>query len=217
MIVASGSGTGADAGNGTDEVGNAHGYWALAEPLTTQGLEDANRRLALELGADARCADPPRILRIPETLNFKDAPPREVLLRHCTSSRHQLDEILARLPVRPDAASTRSLGLSACPRQGDDPLLAIEPARYVRALLSRQPGRNSKIHCPFHDDETPSFHVYRTPERGWACFGCVTPSGKPLGGDIYTLASLLWKVPNHGHHFFELRDRLDPLFEIRRD
>ena len=71
--------------------------------------------------------------------------------------------------------------------------------------------------CPFHDDRTPSLHVYPTAERGWACFGCETPDGKPLGGDIYTLASRLWNIPARGASFFDLQARLDDVFTIHRD
>ena len=82
-----------------------------------------------------------------------------------------------------------------------DPLLEIEPARYVRALTGANPQRHGKIHCPFHPDNTPSLHVYHSPERGWTCFGCTRADGRPLGGDIYTLASLLWGIPATGRGF----------------
>jgi hypothetical protein len=86
----------------------------------------------------------------------------------------------------------------------------------VRLLTGREPDRSGKIHCPFHEDSRPSFHVYNTPERGWTCFACTTPSGRRLGGDIYTLASLLWGISNRGRDFLELRTRLDDVFAIHR-
>jgi len=92
----------------------------------------------------------------------------------------------------------------------------IAPARYVKALTGREPTRQGKIRCPFHPDATPSLHVYRSSERGWTCFACTGPDGRPLGGDIYTLASLLWGVPASGREFLELRARLDALFGLRR-
>jgi hypothetical protein len=88
----------------------------------------------------------------------------------------------------------------------------------VRVLIGREPGRDHKIACPFHKDQTPSFHAYPTPERGWTCFGCTTPTGKRLGGDIYTLASLLWfsgqsaDTPLRGRRFIEVRERLMAIF-----
>jgi len=43
----------------------AHAYWALTRPLGVDELERCNRRLAAALGADARCADAARVLRVP--------------------------------------------------------------------------------------------------------------------------------------------------------
>lgn len=35
-------------------------------------------------------------------------------------------------------------------------------------------------HCPFHDDSSPSLHVWTTPDPHWFCFGCAQ------GGDIFS-------------------------------
>jgi RepB DNA-primase from phage plasmid len=200
-----------------DELANAHGYWALTHPLSAEELHDANRRLAQQLGADPRCADPPRILRVPDTLNFKGDPPRPVRLRQYTSIRYQPAEILSNLPPSPTPQAAPPTQAAAGRHHSADPLLAIEPARYVHVLTGREPGREGKIHCPFHHpDNTPSFHVYRTPGRGWTCFGCTAPGGKLLGGDIYTLASLVWGIPASGRDFIELQSRLDALFAVNR-
>ena len=205
MIVASGTGE------------NTHGYWPLTEPLTIKQVEQANRRLARALGADPRCAEPARILRVPETLNHKHRPPRPVELCLYSPVRYAPIEILSALPLLPTGETSESAPSARRRRgDGDDPLLWIAPARYVHALTGREPGRDGKINCPFHDDETPSFHAYPTPERGWTCFGCPTSNGKPLGGDIYTLASLLWGIPTSGRDFLRLRDRLDEVFGVRR-
>jgi len=139
-----------------------------------------------------------------------------VRLRQCTSARYQPAEVLANVPPSLTPQATRPPRTVAGGCDSDDPLLAIEPARYVQMLTEREPGRDNKIHCPFHSDRTPSFHVYSTPGRGWTCFGCTTPSGKLLGGDIYTLASLVWDIPTRGPSFIELQSRLDNLFGIDR-
>jgi hypothetical protein len=200
MLIASGS------------PAHAHAYWPLSEPLPLQELEQANRALASALGADSKCADAARILRPPGTRNFKYTPPRLVHVLHYNEERHEPAEILADLPVlehRP-AAEVRQANQSC------DPLLSIPPARYVEVLLGQQVPRSRKLHCPFHADGTPSLHVYPTPEQGWTCFGCTNDDGRPLGGDIYTLASRLWQIPTCGQKFLELRERLDALFEITR-
>jgi hypothetical protein len=209
MIVTSGSGEPPHA--------NAHAYWALTRCLTVQELEDSNRRLTYALGADPKCADAARILRVPGTLNFKHLPPRPVRLHAYGEARYRPVEILTALPPLPEPQATHQRG--CVHRRGDveDPLLLIAPVDYVPVLTGREPARDGKIHCPFHADRTPSFHVYRDPQDGWTCFGCSTPSGRPLGGDIYTLASLLWHTPTCGRSFLRLRSRLDSVFGVTRD
>ena len=74
-------------------------------------------------------------------------------------------------------------------------------------LLGVRPGRNRKVHCPFHDDERPSLHVYPTGERGWCCFSC------RRGGTIYDLAGAVWGLRTRGGEFREIRSRLLALYE----
>ncbi len=154
----------------------------------------------MKLGADVRCADATRILRVPGTWNHKGKPQPVELLHH-SDSRHDLGEILAGLP----ALELSQRGVRAQTRVRDqDPLQRIEPAHYVRLLTGKTPDREGKIECPFHEDEKPSLHVYPTPEQGWACYGCETRDGKPRGGDIYTLASQLWRIPTRGPTAYQL-------------
>jgi len=200
-------------GGGEHPHENAHAYWALTRCLSVGELEDANRRLAAALAADPRCADGARILRVPGTLNFKYRPPRPVKLREYNGLRYRPVEILTAPPPRPTVQSPSAHSRN---RIGD-PLLQIEPAYYVRVLTGRQVGRGRKIHCPLHADEHPSFHVYEKPEQGWTCFGCTSTDGRPLGGDIYTLASLLWSIPTRRADFLKLRKALDALFGVQRD
>jgi hypothetical protein len=195
---------------------NEHGFWALTSALTLYELEDANRRLALELGADPKCVDGARILRVPKTFNFKNGARRPVRLLRYTPARYRPTELLAALPSAPPTPPVRDPKPPQSPRRTDDPLLRIAPGDYVRVLTHREPGRDHKIVCPLHPEKKPSFHVYPTAERGWTCFGCPTPTSKPLGGDIYKLASLLWGIPTSGRDFIELRDRLDDLFGVHR-
>jgi len=82
-------------------------------------------------------------------------------------------------------------------------LLAVPPELYVERLTGQRVGRSRKVHCPFHDDRTPSLHVYEAPERGWYCFGCA------CGGSIYDLAALLWRRGTRGEDFVALRRELE--------
>ncbi|MGH2878689.1 MAG: CHC2 zinc finger domain-containing protein [Solirubrobacteraceae bacterium] len=200
MIVASGT------------PNHGHAYWSLTDPLRPNELEQANRRLARILAADVKCADPTRILRPPGTYNYKHDPPNPVDLLEHTGLRHSTKAILATLAAR-DCPHPDSHRL---PTREQDPLHQIAPAHYVRLLTGQTPNSEGKIACPFHADRKPSLHVYPTPQQGWTCFGCSTPDGKPLGGDIYTLASRLWGIPAHGKSFLDLQARLDDAFSITR-
>lgn len=200
IVVASGSGA------------NRHAYWLMTEAASLDDVEIANRRLAYALGADERCADPARILR-PPSRNHKHRPPAEVRLMKCEPTlRYPFREIADALP---DLAATNGLvrarGAShrlTAARDHDDPLLAIQPARYIEELTGVVVSRTHKVSCPFHDDSTPSLHVYDDPARGWYCFGC----GR--GGSIYDFAGLLWSMQTRGSEFSELRRRLELLFDF---
>jgi hypothetical protein len=139
-------------------------------------------------------------------------PPRPVRLTHWIPRRYEPAEILVALPGPPSGARPKPHTAIA----SDDPLLRIPPARYVEALLGQKIPSSRKIRCPFHDDMTPSFHIYPAPGQGWACFGCSAPDGRPRGGNIYTLASQLWCIPTQRRDFHILRARLDALFAIKR-
>ncbi len=192
MIVASGSGR------------NRHAYWLLREPVDLDTLEDLNHRLALALGADAGAVTrATAILRPVATVNRKHSPPSPVRLVELDEERRvdpadlgralppEPPPTLQRRPVRPRRAG-------AC----GDPLLSVPPPLYFERLTGRRVGRSGKVRCPFHDDRTPSLHVYGDPARGWYCFGC----GR--GGSIYDLAALLWGRRTQGRDFVELRREL---------
>jgi hypothetical protein len=51
----------------------------------------------------------------------------------------------------------------------------------------------------FHADSNPSLQLY---DHGWYCFAC------RLGGSIYDLGALLWRLNTRGREFLELRQRL---------
>ncbi len=85
-----------------------------------------------------------------------------------------------------------------------DVLDAIAPAEYVEALTGIAVPRHGFLNCPLpdHEDQTPSFKVYDTPEDGWYCFGC----GR--GGDIFSFAAELWGMSTYGPAFLDLRREL---------
>jgi CHC2 zinc finger len=187
---------------------NRHAYWLLHQPLSLDTLEVANRRLAELLGADICCADPARILRPPPSLNHKHSPPRQVRLVGCDPSRHRLQDIIG--DVRGEVAAAASISEAATQRVSNDALLSIEPRIYIERLAGVHVSRARKIRCPFHDDGTPSLHVYREPERGWFCFGC------RRGGSVYDFAASLSGCSTRGKDFLRLREELCSVLGVER-
>jgi hypothetical protein len=184
--------------------GHRHLYWPLTQPLSVGQVEHANRILATALHADTGAVvNAATILRPPGTRNYKHAQPTAVTLERFEPHAHAAEQILEGLPA--PATTPR---LVRPPRATFDPLLAIEPARYVQLLTGLQVPASRKVSCPFHADRTASLHVYPEPTQGWACFGC----GR--GGSIYDLAAELWQLHPRGAEFLQLRNRLQDLLGL---
>jgi hypothetical protein len=150
---------------------NRHAYWLLDEPARIEETEQINHRLAIALGADPNCGDGARIMRPAGSTNRKHSPPTAVPLLACDeNARVALADLTARLAPHPAPTGHRAI---ARPRAlSSDPLLALAPRVYVERLLGQPVGRSGKVRCPFHEDGTPSLHVYPEPGRGWYCYGC---------------------------------------------
>jgi hypothetical protein len=176
---------------------NRHAYWSLREPIDAGELRAANVRLAHALGADPRATDAARILRAPATRNHKHDPPAPVV---CDELRidgpaYVAADVLDGLPDPP--AAQRPAGA----HDALDVLRTIAPPVYVAALTGLDVG-SGKIACPFHDDRTPSLHVYDSPEQGWHCYGC----GR--GGTIIDFGAALYRIEPRGRGYREIRERL---------
>jgi hypothetical protein len=129
---------------------NRHAYWVLREPVGLDVVEPLNRRLALELGADARCSDAARILRPAGSANWKSGRPRAVRLIALEQRSVDVAELDRRLPALPADVTVRSRRSSRL--AGEDRLLAVSPRVYVKRLLGVPVGRDGKVRCPFHED-----------------------------------------------------------------
>ena len=181
---------------------SAHAWWVLQKPLRPIHARVALRRLAHTLGADMAAAEPARILRLPGTRNHKHEPPTPV---ECTrlelTSFHARDVVghLADPPERRAPAATAPRALET-----DDPLRELAATEYVPPLTGHQVGADGKTLCPLpgHDERTPSFHAYPTPEDGWHCFGC------QRGGTIIDLGAALYDIEPRGRGFHDIRRRL---------
>jgi RepB DNA-primase from phage plasmid/CHC2 zinc finger len=185
--------------------GHVHAYWQLTAPLDSTLVSSHNRALARGLGGDLASTDAARILRPPGTLNHKHDPHQPVEIVRSDLSRHySADELLSCLPAqaRQEPRRPRAQHTTPASRTGHDRLLLGIPAsEWAHQLTGAEPDRTGKIRCPFHNDRTPSLHLY---DNGtWYCFGaCRT------GGTIYDFAARLWGMETTGRDFLELRDRL---------
>jgi len=115
---------------------------------------------------------------------------------HELSGRRAVDGGFWPAPSFADASLTDRWG---------DLLRLVPPRVYFERLTGLRVGRSGKLRCLFHDDRSPSLHVYEEPERGWYCFGC----GR--GGSIYDLAASLLGRGTRGQDFVQLRRWLEEL------
>lgn len=192
MVVASGT------------AGNRHAYWVLDRAVPLDVIESTNRRLAHALGSDPVVCDAARILRPAGSANWKGDAPQPVRLLTLDSSAVTDHPSLTRnLPDLATSCQRAEPGAARSTAAEGDPLLDIAPREYVERLTGRSVGADHKARCPFHDDQTPSLHVYDEPQRGWYCFGC------RRGGSIYDFAGLLWHRGLRGAEFVVLRRELE--------
>jgi hypothetical protein len=184
--------------------GHLHAYWPLQTPVRISDAEVANRRIAATIGAClSAVTNGATILRPPGTYSFKTTPPMPLALERLDDELTTLYAATAGIADDPTPPAAAPVTPTAAPRPGEDPLRALDPAYYVSALTGQTVGRSRKISCPFHEDRTPSFHVYEHPEDGYYCFGC-----RRYGHTAYDLASALWGLQTRGEDFLALRARL---------
>jgi CHC2 zinc finger len=198
MIVSSGT------------AGHAHAYFTLSAPVTVPDLERANRRLAHALGGDLASVDAARILRPPSSWNHKHSPPAPVeLIELDHARRYDLDQLIDGLDDPPGRQAVETTTQHRTGRTGIDRLLLqIPAAEYVHTLTGLSPDRTGKIHCPFHEDHTPSLQLYK--DGTWYCYGACK-----AGGSIFDFASRWWRTETKHHAFLKLRSRLADEFGVR--
>lgn len=192
--------------------GHSQLYWSLRQHAASLEVESANRRLALELGGDPGCFDIARILRPPETFNYKHDPPQPVrLIAYRADARYTLSQLTSGLPEDPNPqslvpvwADSRRVGRTTLDRE----LLAIPASEYVRVLAGLVPNRAGKVLCPFHDETDPSLQLYS--DGTFYCFGAQCKKG----GTIFDFAAALWRVGTRDQGFLELRERLARVFGL---
>lgn len=186
--------------------GGVHAYWPLWPPVEAEHVRRANRRIAHAIGADMVTTDPARILRPPNTLNWKHDPPKRVQVVRMASDVYEARRIVGRLPD-PEPPKRRRTTVLFNPA---DPVETIPPEAYFARLAGLEPDREGMVRCPIpdHFDRTPSCRVYEAAEKGWYCYGC------ERGGRIYDLAGHVWNLEPRGDGFKEIKARLEREFGL---
>jgi hypothetical protein len=179
---------------------NRHAWWALREPVEPGEAKILLRRVARALDADMKAAEPARILRPAGTVSHKHDPPAPVRCARVTLDVYRALDVAGGLADPPKDKPPAPPPVRTPLRDGD-PLRGIPAAEYVPALTSRAVGRDGKIACPFHADDTPSLHVYPD-DRGWYCFGC------EIGGSIIDLGAHRYGIEPRGRGYHDIRRRL---------
>ena len=159
--------------------GHAHAYFTLSAPVTVPQLEQANRRLA---SCSRRRPRLGRRRPHPEAASFVESQAlaagasRADRARAVASIRRRPTRRRARRPARRAYPSMRLDARRTARTEIDRLLLAIPAAEYVRVIAGVSPNRAGKIHCPFHEDHTPSLQLYD--DGTWYCYGPAGPAAR---------------------------------------
>ena len=187
--------------------GHAHAYWKLDRPLpatrvidSTGGLvepiERAHQRLIHHLGTDANgkpnvadpaCAERSRVMRLAGSVNGKTGAHARILEADLALPAYPIRQLVGDLP---DPA-TYSPQRASTPTANTDPYKRIEPREYFERLAGIVVPRDGLVHCPAHEDRTPSCSVGVDASQGWRCHA----GGCGARGAIYDLASVLLGGP----------------------
>lgn len=180
--------------------GNVHAYWALEAPIPARYVEQANRRLALAVGADQRATDAARILRCPGTRNFKHEPPTHVETVHFDGRRHSLADLVSALPA-PTPRGALPRPAAPRPMPDTDDLRAVPADVYYSRLSGLDGDIGRHVKCPFWDHRSPR-QMMLYDDGSWFCWPC------DEGGTIYDFAAKLWNMSTKGAEFQKLKTRI---------
>jgi hypothetical protein len=177
-----------------------HAYWRLDRPVAavrvdahtgeaSEPIERANARLIAHLGADRKCCDRGRVMRLCGSPNYKRGEWARIVSADLALTPYSTYELVGDLTdPEPERSATRGTR-AACVLA--DPYKLIPAAEYMVRLAGRVPNRASYVRCPApsHADEHPSCHVGGPNPTMWQCQSC------QAAGSIYDLASLMLGGP----------------------
>jgi len=151
-----------------------HVYYLLAEPreVSKDRFESLLRSLANLLKGDPGAARATRLMRVPNTKNWKDMKhPRLAKARFIGKRGYRLRDLEARWKVEPVAEDAKNNENGKhddhAPAQQGDFFDLFKP--HVEKLT--RSGEQATGLCPFHDDHNPSFSL-NVRSGLWVCFAC---------------------------------------------
>ena len=145
-----------------------HAYYQLDEPqsITRERAEALLRSLAKQLDADPGAARATRIMRVPNTINWKDWRNKPTYKAwYLRKSGYSLEtlESLWKVPKAEDDKEKQ--GIEGDRDRDYFDLFSPHVERLTRS------GEWARGLCPFHDDHNPSFSLNVHTGR-WVCFAC---------------------------------------------
>jgi DNA polymerase I-like protein with 3'-5' exonuclease and polymerase domains len=128
-----------------------------------------------QLGCEAVTLEVPIRLDLKYGRNWGDAKHTWAELQQNKSAvKQSLKQIVVPSEVNGHAAPPATASTFSIPKQEEPETLEQRLARIPLADLIGEQPINGKISCPFHEDDTPSLHIYRD---HYYCFGCHARGG----------------------------------------
>lgn len=152
-----------------------HVYYLLEKPkeVSRKRLERVLLSLSLLLKGDKGAARATRLMRVPNTINWKpEANKQEAAAWYPSKTRHRFKDLEAAWKTSDDGSGRRKANKKKDTKQdqGGDGKYWEFFVQHVSQLVLSDNGSEARGLCPFHDDKDPSFSV--NVETGlWKCFG----------------------------------------------
>jgi hypothetical protein len=148
-----------------------HPYWLVEVcEVSRDRLERLLRVISETLGGDSGAARATRLMRVPNTINWKGGGKGKLAkARFMSSTRYRFKELEKLWKVSRSKTEGRAASNSENPGiiRTQDYYDLFQP--HIKSLMRN--GEWAKGLCPFHDDSNPSFSVNVRTGR-WVCFAC---------------------------------------------
>lgn len=145
-----------------------HAYYLLREPRTIarERAEALLRAIASRLHGDKGAARPTRLMRVPNTYNWKTGKKRLAQVRYFPRMGYRMRDLEAQWkPITASNGPKHEQHIST----GDGKYAAFF-ADHLKRFVLPSGSTEAMALCPFHDDHNPSFSVNVETGR-WKCWG----------------------------------------------